>query len=397
MPTYSITIPGTMDAAHTKLESENLPALLRRAQETGVTATHVRREVAPTPAHCRVREPHRVTVFRELADSFKSGMPLQESLRLIAHETHDRVAKHALRKLLENIQSGDSFADAARKSPELFTETDLALLDAGERGSALDEVFTQLAEITEMMHSTARRVGEAFIYPGILSFFALGVVTFMLVFNVPRFTAIFEDFHTTLPGPTALVVALSRVTVPILFLMFWGGLLFLILLLAFRRTWAGRVSFDFWQLRLPLMNHVLYRLAVARGCGMMSLLTRHAVPLADALHLAGQSCGNPAMRRGFAGAGIALANGETLSRSLEESEAFPEALVWRVALAESSGNVSEAFWQMAAYYSEQAESKTRILTSILEPALILVLGGAMGFIVIAMFLPLVQILSSLMQ
>jgi len=395
MDTYTIVLPSSAETSQRDLEGDNLPALLQRAQALGVSPTAVIRRRERMPSHPLVRDESRGAIFRQLADSLTVGLPLSETMRLIAHETHDRLAKQTVRRLLEGIQSGESFSAAARQSPELFTETDLAVIEAGERAGALDKVFSQLAETAETIHATTNRVGNAFIYPGVISIFALGIILFMLSFTVPRFTAIYADFHITFSPLLRWLNALSRIAVPGVLLICCGGLIFVMLANATRRFFAGRLAFDLWQLQLPLLHHLFYRLALMRGCAMMSLLTRHAVPLTEALRHAGRSCGNRLLRRGFEAASITVANGETLARSLEESEVFPRALVWRVALAESSGNLSDTFWQLTLSYAEQAETVTRLLASIIEPALIVVLGGAIALLVFAMFLPLFSILQSL--
>jgi type II secretory pathway component PulF len=333
------------------------------------------------------------TVTRQLADLVSSGMPLHRCLSVLCDQASGR-QQQLLRAIRQEVQRGTPLSEALRTFSRSFPTLYVEMVRAGETSGHLDAVLQRLAEFLENQEVRRTQVISALTYPSVIVMVAMGAIVFMVTFLVPRLSVVFADLGQALPAPTRVVLALAHAgprAGP------WVALALAALFIAGRKAAATAPvgeALDGALLRLPLLGRLISNATISRFARTMGTLLAGGVPVLDALEIAGAASANRVIAAQTKSLQQRVREGESLSHALSQSRLFPTALVQMTAVGEETGNVSAMLIRYANAADFQYDQAMRRLTSLLEPAVILVMGGIVAFIVLSVLLPVFQIYSS---
>ncbi|HZR83063.1 MAG TPA: type II secretion system inner membrane protein GspF [Candidatus Binatia bacterium] len=339
----------------------------------------------------RVRPADLALVSRQLATLLAAGMPVVEALGAVSEQTERPAMARTLSHVRDVVTQGSALADAMADHPAVFPPLYVGMVRAGEAAGALDVVLERLAVYTESQARLRSKVRAALAYPILMTVVSVGIVSFMLGFVVPRVTRIFEEQKQTLPFLTRALLAVSNTVAD----WWWLGAIALAgvaaaWLAALRRP-AGRLWLDSRLLRAPVAGAVATRVAVARFARTLATLLGNGIPLLPALEVAREVIGNEALANAIADARTAIREGQPLAAPLRQSGLFPPLLVHMIAVGERSGELQAMLDKVADAYEQEIESALGTATAILEPILIVVMGGIVLFVVLAILLPIFEI------
>ena len=336
---------------------------------------------------------------RQLATLIDSGLPLLRSLTVLAKQERDKVLKNTIDKLADSVQSGSTFSDALALHPKIFNNLYVNMIKAGEVGGVLELVLTRLSEFQEKASKIKNKVLSAMVYPVIVMTMAVGIMCFLLVFIVPRFEAIFHDLlgDKPLPPVTRFVLGISG-------FMQHHGLVLLAAIVAIvviynfiGRTRKGRLVIDIFKLRMPLFGNLNRKTAISRFARTLGTLVTSGVPILQALNITRETAGNAAIARAIARVHDSVKEGESIVQPLEASKSFPPMVVSMIDVGEETGKLPEMLLKIADVYDDEVDNAVAALTSMLEPIMIVFLAVIVGTIVLALFTPLISIITGLQQ
>jgi type IV pilus assembly protein PilC len=336
---------------------------------------------------------------RQLATLIDSGLPLLRGLTVLGKQERDTVLRKTIDKLAEGVQSGGTFSDSLAQHPKIFNELYVNMVRAGELGGVLEVVLTRLAEFQEKAAKIKNKVIAAMVYPAIVLVMALGIMAFLLIYIVPKFEQIFHDMlgDKPLPGITRFVISVSRffqdhwlVLIGAIIAMFVGyGFL--------NRTTGGRSFFDRVKLRVPLFGDVIRKTAISRFSRTLGTLVTSGVPILQALNITRATAGNTVISGAIGQVHDSVKEGESIVQPLEASGAFPPMVISMIDVGEETGQLPEMLLKIADVYDDEVDNSVAALTAMLEPVMIVFLAVVVGTIVIALFMPLISIITNLQQ
>src|SRR5881296_3771954 len=336
---------------------------------------------------------------RQLATLIDSGLPLLRSLNVLAKQERDGVLKNTINKVADGVQGGNTFSDALALHPRIFNDLYVNMVRAGEAGGVLELVLNRLSEFQEKAAKIKNKVMAAMVYPGIVMTMAVGIMSFLLVFIVPRFEAIFHDLlgDKPLPPVTQFVLGVSD-------LMKNHGLVLLAAVVAgvmlynfIGRTRGGRLAIDNFKLRMPLFGNLNRKTAISRFARTLGTLVTSGVPILQALNITRETAGNAAIARAISQVHDSVKEGESIVQPLEASRAFPPMVISMIDVGEETGKLPEMLLKIAEVYDDEVDNAVAALTSMLEPIMIVFLAVIVGTIVLALFTPLISIITGLQQ
>jgi type IV pilus assembly protein PilC len=333
-----------------------------------------------------------VVVFtRQFATMIDAGLPLVQCLDILGTQSENKTFKKIILETKADVESGATFSDALRKHPMAFDRLYVNLVAAGEVGGILDTILNRLAAYMEKAEALKRKVKSAMVYPASVVVIAVGVVVLMLMKVIPVFEKMFADFGGTLPGPTQMVINLSHF-MQAYFLH--GIVLTILMVVALRYVYAtekGRLFFDSTFLKLPVLGTVLRKVAVARFSRTLGTMLSSGVPILEALEIVARTAGNVVVERAILTTKASIAEGKTIAEPLAASKVFPGMVVQMVSVGEQTGAMDAMLGKIADFYDDEVDAAVSAMTSLLEPALMVVLGGTIGTLLIAMYLPIFKI------
>jgi type IV pilus assembly protein PilC len=336
---------------------------------------------------------------RQLATLVDSGLPLLRSLNVLAKQERDKLLKNTINKLADSVQSGSTFSDALALHPRIFNDLYVNMVRAGEAGGVLELVLNRLSEFQEKAAKIKNKVMAAMVYPGIVMTMAVGIMCFLLVFIVPRFEAIFHDIlgDKPLPPVTRFVLAVSDL-MKNRGLILVGAVVAIVTLYKFiGRTRRGRLVIDSFKLRMPLFGNLNRKTAISRFARTLGTLVTSGVPILQALNITRETAGNAAIARAISHVHDSVKEGESIVQPLEASGTFPPMVVSMVDVGEETGKLPEMLLKIADVYDDEVDNAVVALTSALEPIMIVFLAVVVGTIVLALFTPLISIITGLQQ
>ena len=336
---------------------------------------------------------------RQLATLVDSGLPLLRSLNVLAKQERDKLLKNTINKLADSVQSGSTFSDALALHPRIFNDLYVNMVKAGEAGGVLELVLNRLSEFQEKAAKIKNKVMAAMVYPGIVMTMAVGIMSFLLVFIVPRFEAIFHDIlgDKPLPPVTRFVLAVSDL-MKHRGLILVGVVVAIVVLYKFiGRTRGGRLVIDNFKLRMPLFGNLNRKTAISRFARTLGTLVTSGVPILQALNITRETAGNAAIARAISQVHDSVKEGESIVQPLEASRVFPPMVVSMVDVGEETGKLPEMLLKIADVYDDEVDNAVAGLTSALEPIMIVFLAVVVGTIVLALFTPLISIITGLQQ
>ena len=325
---------------------------------------------------------------RELASLLAAGVSMSRALSILAREASQAAARKQWAAIHDDVAGGMSLADAMSKWPRSFPPVQLAMVRAGEMGGFLDVVLEQIASFRSRERDLKGRVRSALVYPVILAVLATGVLAFLLVYFIPRFSEIFADFGENLPALTRAVVAASRAVTKYGLVLAGGAALAVILARRALSSPSGRLAAERVFLRIPVLGRVLARFALVRFCRMLGTLLGAGVPLVASLKVAREAIGNQVLAEAVGTSTDQVQQGKPLARSLAaNARLFPASVVEMIAVAEESGRLDAELTRLAGVYEAELDRQLRMLVALAEPALLFVMATIVGTIVIGMLLP----------
>jgi type IV pilus assembly protein PilC len=345
-------------------------------------------------------KPKLLMIFtRQLATLIDAGLPLLRGLHVLAKQERDPVLKRTINELADAVQGGSTFSEGLAQHPRLFNNLYVNMVRAGELGGVMEVVLTRLAEFQEKAQKIKNKVVAAMVYPNIVLILAVGILTFLMVFIVPRFEAIFHDMlgDRPLPAITVFVIRASNFVQhqwPLLLGVVLGSV---VLYKVAARTRAGRFLLDRFKLRTPLFGDLIRKTSISRFSRTLGTLVTSGVPILQALTITRETAGNTVIARAISRVHDSVKEGETITLPLEASAAFPPMVISMIDVGEETGELPEMLLKIAEVYDDEIDNTVAALTSLLEPIMIVFLALIVGTIVIALFLPLISIISGLQQ
>jgi type IV pilus assembly protein PilC len=336
---------------------------------------------------------------RQLATLIDSGLPLVRSLTVLAKQERDKVLKNTINSLSDSVQSGNTFSDALALHPRIFNNLFVNMVKAGEVGGVLEMALNRLSEFQEKAAKIKNKVIAAMVYPLIVMTMAVGIMAFLLVFIVPKFEAIFHDMlgDKPLPAVTTFVIGTSNV-VKNHGLILLGVVIVAVTAYKFiGRTRAGRFVIDSFKLRMPLFGDLNRKTAISRFARTLGTLVTSGVPILQALNITRETAGNAVIAAAISHVHDSVKEGESIVQPLEASRAFPPMVTSMVDVGEETGKLPEMLLKIADVYDDEVDNAVAALTSMLEPIMIVFLALIVGTIVLALFTPLISIITGLQQ
>jgi type IV pilus assembly protein PilC len=332
-----------------------------------------------------------VTFTRLFATMIDAGLPLVQCLDILASQQKNKVFAAALKDVKSSVEQGSTFSDALARHPKIFDELFVNLVHAGETGGILDNIMNRLSIYLEKRQKLVRQLRGALSYPTIVFFIAIGVMAVMLTFVIPAFENMFKEFgggKDNLPALTRVMVALSHSFVsylPFVILLVGGistGAVYIY------RTPAGKTFAHRSLLQIPVMGVVLQKIAVARFTRTLGTLLQSGVPILDALEICGKTSGNVIIEAGIMLVRQRISEGKNMAEPLLEAKVFPDMVVQMIAVGEQTGALDQMLNKIADFYEEETDIAVASLTSLLEPIMMVGIGGMVGVVLVSMYLPI---------
>jgi len=340
--------------------------------------------------------PKQLTAFtRQLSTLQDAGLPILRSLRILEAQAKPGPLKASLDGVIEDIESGSTLSEAMAKQPKCFDNLYVNMVKAGEAGGALEVILQRLAEFKERAQSLKKKVQGAMIYPVAVITVAGLIVGFIMYWIIPKFKKIFLDFGTELPGITLLLMTISDVVVSYFYLFPAIPFALYVFLKIVRKNKKGAFIVDWISLRIPLLGKILSKSITARTCRTLGTLIASGVPILEAIVIARDTAGNMVFQRAFDSIYAAIREGETMAVPLREARIVDDIVVNMVDVGEETGALDNMLYKVADVYDEEVAVLVDALVSLLEPLMVIVLGVIVGFIVIALFMPLIKLLNDL--
>ncbi len=328
---------------------------------------------------------------RQFASLVGGGLTLMQAIEALIEHTENERLVSALQQIREELRAGGTFAEALEKHPRLFSTLYVSIVRAGEASGELPRVLTWLADYMEREQNRRTQIRSALAYPILLTLVMIAALTFLLVFLVPRYAALFAEMGQALPLPTQILLAVSGFVV-----RWWWAVVLVIAALVYayqaaRRTPKGRFVTDAWKLRLPLFGRLHLKAAIARLSRALSVLLMGGVPVLEALEVARDVIGNEVLARALDEVRQRVREGERVADHLRRSGVFPPLFTRLVAVGEEAGNLPQSLTTVADTLDLEVDSSLKAMISLLEPALILLLGLVVGFVIISLLMAVFQL------
>ncbi len=388
------------------IEAANLRAATQRLQEQRMTVIQIKAKAAGAGADGiagllsrmkRVDE-QALTVFsRQFATMINAGLAMVRCLDILSEQTEDKKLRETLIQVRRDVEGGSTLSNSLAKHPTVFSMLYISMVKAGEMGGVLDEVLERLAGFMEKDFALKKKVKSALTYPVVILLMASGIVFFLVTYILPTFVALFEGMSLALPLPTQILIAVTKgarnpaVMIPVFILLCVGGFL----VGQYIRTPAGRKQYDMMRLNIPVFGLLNRKVAISRFCRTLGTLLSSGVPIMQALEIVGRASGNEIIAMTVTKVRESIREGESIASPLGASGMFPPMVTQMVAVGEETGNLDAMLSKIADFYDTEVEYMLASLTSMLEPIMIVGMGGIVGFIVISVFLPLYQLIGNI--
>ena len=340
-----------------------------------------------------------ITQFtRQLSTLQDAGLPILRSLRILEQQQKPGMLRMILRNVADDIEGGATLSEAMASQPKAFDRLYCNMVAAGETGGVLDTILQRLADFMERAQRLKRKVVGAMIYPIVVVMFAVGIVAGIMIVVVPRFAEIFMDFDTDLPGVTKLLIDISNWFVhgrpPGWVVVFFSPIVLIGLIKLIRMSEAGRYAVDWIKLRIPIFGTILSKSSVARFTRTLGTLLAAGVPILEAINITRETSGNEVYSRALSEVHDEIREGESFANPLRAARICDSIVTNMIDVGEETGDLDKMLMKIADNYDEEVETLVDGLVSLLEPVMIVVLGAIVGFIVIALFLPLVTLINA---
>jgi type IV pilus assembly protein PilC len=382
-----------------EMEAADDAAVKARLSQMGLEPTKVKKK--PREIHVKIPGFGGVTtkdilIFtRQFSVMIDAGLPLVQGLEIIATQADNREFRRVLTDVKLRVESGSTFADALAVHPKVFDELFVQLVRAGEIGGILDTILQRLGAYIEKNEKLKRRVKGAMVYPGIVLTVAVGVTLVLLMFVTPTFEKMFKDFGGAMPAPTQFLIDLSHAMTSYWYLIFGIPVGLAVAFRAWVGTTSGRGQWDAFVLKVPVFGPLIRKVAVARFTRTFGTMLSSGVPILDALEIVAKSAGNKVIERGILMVRARIAEGKNIAGPLAETKVFPPMVVQMIGVGEATGAMDQMLAKIADFYDDEVDVAVGALTSMIEPIMMVFLGGVVGGFLVAMYLPIFSIAGSI--
>jgi len=401
MPTFEYTARNMTNGQILKgtFEGKNKDELLQHLKKSKLTLVS-QREAAKGPGFAALRKAQSIktrdiVIFtRQFATMINAGLPLVQSLDILARQTENPALAEVTKQVVFDVESGHTLADAFSKHPRAFTELYVNMVAAGEAGGILDTILLRLATFLEKSDALIRKVKGAMVYPGVIMSVAAIAVAVLLIFVIPTFQKMFASVGMELPLPTRIVIGMSDFLIN-----YWWMLILIVagIVIGIRRYYAtadGHLRIDTMLLNSPVLGDLLRKSAVSRFTRTLGTLISSGVSILDGLEITAKTAGNRVIHDAVMESRNSIAAGETIAGPLEKSKVFPPMVISMIAVGEQTGGLDEMLSKIADFYDEEVDVAVSALLSLMEPLMIVVLGVIVGGMVVAMYLPIFDMMNA---
>jgi type IV pilus assembly protein PilC len=385
---YKTTVKGKVQNG--EIEAENEQGAISKLKQKNIKVTRVKKKFESDFLSNKkpITERDIVIFTRQFSTMVDAGLPLVQCLEILGKQSDNPAFGEIIMKIKSDIESGSNLSDAMRKHPKVFNSLYANLVEAGEAGGILDTILSRLANYIEKALALKKKVKSAMVYPTAIVTVACTVVAFLMVFVIPTFATMFEGGGAELPGPTALVMDVSNFFTNQWYYIIGGPILFFILFKKVYATERGNIEIDRFALKLPIFGMLIRKVSTAKFSRTLGTLLSSGVPLIEAMDICARTAGNKIVEIAILNSIEAIKEGETIAAPLARENVFPPMVIQMIDVGESAGALDAMLSKIADFYDEEVDTAVDGLTALLEPMLMVFLGVLVGFIVVAMYLPI---------
>ena len=378
-------------------DSEQL--VLGRLREMGYTPLSVterkqsglKREFSLRPGHVKLKD---LSVFsRQFATMVNSGLPILKALNILSEQTESKELSKVVTEVRLDVERGSALSVAMSKHPKAFNNLYVSMVRAGETGGVLDSVLLRLADNIEREVELRQRVKSAMTYPVVVLMLVTMILVAMLLFVVPQFKDIYAQLGGTLPLPTKILLAVSDAVRHFWYIVIGSVVVFVVVFRRWKKTPAGRAVVDAFKLRVPVFGPLFHKQALSRFASTLSVLLRSGVPILQSLDIVSETVNNVVISRAVKDVEESVKEGESMAGPLEKHAVFPPMVVQILGVGEETGAVDTMLEKVAQFYDNEVKATVDALTSLIEPVMIALIGGAVGAAVIALYMPMFNIIN----
>jgi len=342
----------------------------------------------------KVKDKDIVVFTRQFSTMIDAGLPLVQTLEILSTQVENKGFGKTLAQIKTDVESGSTYADALRKHQKIFSELYVNMVAAGEAGGILDTILNRLASYIEKSMSLKKKVKGAMVYPAVVTSIAVLVIAVIMIFVVPTFSKMFTQMGGTLPLPTRIIINMSNFIAGLGGLMTFGAIVAIVVSIKqFRNTEKGKKATDKILLKLPIFGMLLNKVAVAKFTRTLGTLVSSGVPILDGLEITAKTSGNKVVEYAIMDVRKGVAGGKTLAEPITKAKVFPPMVTHMIAVGESTGALDAMLSKIADFYDDEVDAAVSNLTAMMEPMLMVFLGGSVGFIVVAMYLPIFKLIT----
>ncbi|KMP11700.1 pilus assembly protein PilC [Candidatus Nitromaritima sp. SCGC AAA799-A02] len=387
--TYKTRVKGQVQEGEIEAEDEKTAA--SKLKQQNIRPTSIKKKGGGDlfgPKKEKITERDIVIFTRTFSTMIDAGLPLVQCLDILGKQTENKTFGDIILAVKGNIEVGANLSDSMKKFPKVFDALYCNLIEAGEVGGILDTILQRLAAYIEKAASLKKKVKAAMVYPACIVTVAVLVVAFLMIFVIPAFAAMFEGGGAELPAPTAIVMAVSDIFRTKWHYMFGSVYAFYFIFKKVYATEKGKIEIDRLSLKAPVFGPLIRKVSVAKFTRTLGTLLSSGVPLIEGLDICARTSGNKTVELAVFKTIEAIKEGESIAAPLSREDVFPPMVIQMIDVGENSGSLDTMLQKIADFYDEEVDTAVEALTALLEPMLMVFLGLIVGFIVVAMYLPI---------
>ena len=383
-------VTGTLVADNERLVLERLREMGFTPLEVGKEKKGLNLEINIRPVKIKLKE---VAIFsRQFATMVNSGLPILRALSILSDQVSNKELAKTLTAVRNDVEQGASLSAAMAKFPKAFNDLYIAMVKAGETGGMLDDVLLRLADVLEREVHLRQKIKSAMTYPVAVVALVVLIMGAMLLFVVPQFKTIYTQLGGTLPLPTRVLLMMSDAVKKYWYMFIVGAFAFSFFFKRYKKTETGRATLDAFKLKVPIFGTLFHKTALSRFSSTAGMLLRSGVPILQALDIVADTVNNRVMSRAVVDVQASVREGESIAKPLSRHAVFPPMVVQMLAVGEETGQIDTMLDKVATFYENEVEASVDALTSLIEPLLIAIIGGAVGAAVIALYMPMFNII-----
>ena len=394
---YRVREPGGKVRTGT-LVGDNQGVVVTRLREQGLVPISIEvkkaglnREFSLRPGRVKLKA---IAIFsRQFATMVNSGLPILRALAILADQTESKELARVIGEVRISVERGSSLSEALAKHPKVFNNLYVAMVRSGEVGGVLDAVLLRLADSIEKEVSLRQKIKSAMTYPVVVLVMVTLILAAMLLFIVPQFETIYTQLGSKLPLPTRILLAVSKAVRTYWWMFILVGVGIGVAVKQYKKTERGRMQFDVLKLKVPVFGGLFHKTALSRFANTLGVLLRSGVPILQALDIVKETVNNQVLSKALTDVQSSVKEGESIARPLGSHDVFPPMVVQMLAIGEETGAVDTMLDKVAQFYDEEVAATVEALTSLIEPIMIAFIGGAVGLAVIALYLPMFNLIN----